>query len=139
MVDVHNQWSLSPEVIHAFTQGDCWRLAEELHRLTGYSLVAVGFEQEEEENLPLSQRCWMHVLNQCPDGTLLDVMGVHDSDSTLEYWAQEYGALINVNTADSQEWADLTQEAERSFPAFDVTHVAHRALSAYQASQEIAC
>lgn len=71
---------LSDEEHEQFTQGDCGDLAAELHRLTGYPIVAMGLRGKNGEVL------WDHIAVRAPDGRVLDVTGIQPQSGTVKAW-----------------------------------------------------
>lgn len=79
--------NIDTDVEDAFTYGDCWRLAKELHDIAGYPIYAIGcaYTGPSETN-----RDWCHMFVALPDGNLLDVRGVWDEEAMLEEWSHLY-------------------------------------------------
>lgn len=63
---------LSPTTVR-FLTGDCHLLAQEIHRRTGWPMVAIVPNDDPSD--------WIHVLVETPAGTLLDVQGEHDAET----------------------------------------------------------
>lgn len=80
-----NQFDFAADVIEAFTEGDCWALAEEVQALTGWDIVAIGMD-DEPHSKPVSERYWEHMANRRPDGLILDITGLHNDKHWLEGW-----------------------------------------------------
>ena len=80
-----NQFKLPVQTLEAFGNGDCWLLADELHKRTGWPLVAVGNEDEWE--VEPDKRGWVHVAVLHPDGRVIDVQGAHNMGEWLDDWA----------------------------------------------------
>lgn len=74
---------LSDEDHEQFTSGDCGDLAAELHRRTGYPVVAMGSQWKNGEIL------WDHVAVRAPDGRILDVTGIQPESGTIAAWHYE--------------------------------------------------
>jgi len=74
---------LSDEEHEQFTQGDCGDLAAELHRLTGYPIVAMGLRGKSGEVL------WDHIAVRAPDGRILDVTGIQPQSGTVKAWGYD--------------------------------------------------
>lgn len=70
--------------MQAFTEGDCWVLAEEVRKMTGWEKVAVGYDDTEEGQKP--DFYWLHVANRLPDGRLLDITGIHSDEEFIDRW-----------------------------------------------------
>jgi hypothetical protein len=77
-------FSFPKETVRAFTEGDCWVLAEEVRKMTGWSKVAVGYDDTEEGQKP--DFYWLHVANRLPDGRLLDITGIHSDEEFIDRW-----------------------------------------------------
>lgn len=92
-------FTFSSEVYEAFTYGDCYRLAKEIHDLTNYPIFAVGcqFDTRSEK-----KRDWCHMVVQIPDGRYADVAGIWDEDDLLNWWGDEYTDCHEL------PWEDLT-------------------------------
>jgi hypothetical protein len=73
---------LSDEDHEAFTQGDCGIFAEELHRQTGYPVVAVGVRGGRLG----PETSWEHIAVRAPDGRILDVTGLQPESETKLAW-----------------------------------------------------
>lgn len=67
------------EIVDAFTNGDCWRLALSLNSLAGLPIYAVC-------SLDCPRDTWCHVFNQLPDGSFIDIMGIHSESEMLSKW-----------------------------------------------------
>lgn len=63
--------------VQRFTEGDCWILAVEIHRLTGWQMQA--FHWGLKEALP----DW-HVWVQTPQGFCLDIEGLHTKEELMK-------------------------------------------------------
>lgn len=77
-------FSFPKETVQAFTEGDCWVLAEEVRKMTGWEKVAVGYDDTEEGQKP--DFYWLHVANRLPDGRLLDITGIHSDEEFIDRW-----------------------------------------------------
>lgn len=122
--------------VEAFNFGDCWRLAAEMHRLTGWQMVAVGVDYE--DGVDLNSRGWAHMAVRTPDGRFADVNGVHTEDEFLDTWREEtstrffqdsddetlqYMEVEDVEVVvfefDVVGWAELTSEQTAYYPEID--------------------
>src|SRR4051812_44968625 len=54
-----NTFGFPAQTLEAFGNGDCWLLADALHKRTGWPLVAVG--DEEQWELEPNKRGWVHI------------------------------------------------------------------------------
>lgn len=68
------------EAEEAFSQGDCWVLARELHRLTGWPLKWAGSRHGDQLT------SWCHIMVQEPGGNFVDISGVHSPEDFTNYW-----------------------------------------------------
>lgn len=75
--------SFPDDVVEAFTEGDCWRLALAIERVYGYEMVFYGNKGELDNT-------WCHALNRLPDGRMVDINGWQTMDSLYD----EYGTMI---------------------------------------------
>jgi hypothetical protein len=67
-------------IIHTFSNADCWALALELHEMTGWDLVGFGEELYEDDD-DIVQRGWVHAAVRTPAGMIVDINGVqHEGD-----------------------------------------------------------
>lgn len=74
-------FNFSPDVVEAFTFGDCWVLAQAIERATGYPLVSATYGKD----------FWIHVGNRLPSGLILDIEGTHAETGWLECWREILG------------------------------------------------
>lgn len=82
---------MTPDLITRYTQGDCYILAGEISRLTGWPVVA--------------SVTYAHVLVKHPSGMLLDISGLHPPG--------EFGDCISYPVCDVSWWAVFPDTAER--------------------------
>ncbi len=92
-----NDYGVPPEVIEAFTCGDCWALAIEIGRLSGWTVVTIAHRDAPDE--------WRHVAVVTPYGKILDVQGVWEVYQWGEFWAHSVGDdwAITEWTAESMQ------------------------------------
>lgn len=64
-----------------FKNGDCWRLAIELHKRTGWPLWVLADECSDEGVLG-----WFHVGVKHPDGRYVDIDGAQSFDELYDAW-----------------------------------------------------
>lgn len=97
-----NDYDFPPEVIEAFTCGDCWALAIEIAQLSGWTAVTIAYRGEPDE--------WRHVAVRTPAGHILDVQGAWDENAWGEFWSNSVGEDWEVTewTATSL-WADCAK------------------------------
>lgn len=96
------------EVQEAYTLGDCWLLAETIHKMTGHPIVTTQWEELEESN-------WSHAGNRLPDGQILDIIGIWSEEEWLEHWHQNddtYHIPREARIMFAKEWnlTDWTEE-----------------------------
>lgn len=106
-----------------FTEGDCWVLAQELHKISGWDIVTAGDDWD-----------WYHAANRLPDGSIIDIMGIWEEKTWLSYWhEQESKFLSAVPELSSKTWtaiefnADiLTNDIERCYPEINASTYAQK-------------
>ena len=124
---------ISEAEVEAFTYGDCWRLAADLHRLTGWQMVAVGVDFQMDT--PLDERGWAHMAVITPNDIVVDVMGATPVEQWLERWRDatltdfwnssdagdlEYGDVdVEDFTFGVEGWAELISGQHTRFPQYD--------------------
>lgn len=99
-------WNPKPATVEAFTEGDCWALAIEIHRLTGYPIIFSS-----SYSRPRDVFGWDHVAVVLPDNRILDVNGVTDSED----WCLRWNTNESIETTNPKEIADLTSDQSRRF------------------------
>jgi len=62
----------------AFTEGDCWELARQIHLTSGYTIVTVGAHEDVSD--------WYHAGNRLPDGRIVDIEGIWQETAWNTYW-----------------------------------------------------
>lgn len=77
--------SLDAEETIAFTKGDCWALALDMHQRYNLPLC---FVIASEAPMPVIDKevWWVHVFNVLPNGLLIDVNGIHTEQEMLSQW-----------------------------------------------------
>ncbi len=104
---------LTLDELEAFTEGDCWALALELHRRGGFPLVMVACARREAEPWELLR--WCHVVVQVGE-LYLDARGLTTGPELLSHWgtvASYYTdplSLIPLPDQDAFEQATCEQE-----------------------------
>lgn len=78
--------------VKAFTDGDCWELARQIHLVSGYTLVTLGSEEEASD--------WYHAAVRLPDGRIVDIEGVWEEMAWLASW----GERMYHNSLVCNEW-----------------------------------
>lgn len=69
-------FNFTPDVIEAFTQGDCWVLSLALAD-HGYPVVTSSF----------GAHWWNHAANMLPSGHIVDITGIHEAKDWSHHWA----------------------------------------------------
>jgi hypothetical protein len=120
--------TFAPEVVEAFTDGDCWELARVIGLEFGLPIVTANIADEPEY--------WHHAANRLPDGTILDIEGVWTEAQWLAVWGERRsdsgGEYITA------EWTNDEWKAEIDDCDFDLMfHVSDSSLDyAYELVQE---
>ena len=96
------------EVQEAFTLGDCWLLAETIHKMTGYPIVTTQWEEPGDSN-------WSHAGIRLPDKRILDIIGIWSEEEWLHHWHQNddtYNIPRETRVMFAKEWnlTDWTEE-----------------------------
>lgn len=87
-----NDFRIAPEVVEAFTFGDCWALALAMTTRTGWSVVTLVSGED-----PMD---WYHCGVHTPEGTILDIQGEWDEQDWVEHWED----FSEVNAACAEYW-----------------------------------
>lgn len=66
--------------VKAFTDGDCWELARQIHLASGYTIVTVGAHEDASD--------WYHAGNRLPDGRIVDIEGIWQEPEWIAYWTE---------------------------------------------------
>lgn len=75
-----NQFNFDYEVVEAFTEGDCWRLAFSLHKKLGYQVFVIT----DEESTNREDMYFGHMVVRNPSsGLFIDVNGEHTDEDLL--------------------------------------------------------
>lgn len=69
----------------AFTYGDCWALALEIHKQQGLP-VAFFIGSETDNDDTNTDVYWVHAFNVLPNGAYLDVKGIHTIEELHDRW-----------------------------------------------------
>lgn len=69
--------------IEAFNYGDCWQLSLVIHDMTGWRLVGVGVEGQDDKG---GYRDWCHIAVLTPDNKVLDINGLQTKEEVLKKW-----------------------------------------------------
>lgn len=97
---------MSEDEVRAFTEGDCWLLAQHVRRLTGLPLVFAN-------PWPKDEGYWEHVGVLVAQDRVLDVEGIHPRSEWVRKWAPLGGTSFEAHT--DEEIADHL-DADRMFP-----------------------
>lgn len=76
------KFTTTTDFISLFTESDCWALALTLHDRTGMPIVLASDGSDAEEK----DMGWTHVGILLPDGSVLDIEGIHDPDAWMDTW-----------------------------------------------------
>lgn len=117
-------WSPRAATVEAFTCGDCWALAVEVRRLTGYPLVFVS-PYAEDHDADLALFGWEHVAVRLPDGNILDVLGPQPP----HVWFPKWNAHAAYTTNDQDEIDYLLDGQTRAYPQANPRATARRILN----------
>jgi hypothetical protein len=70
------EFTFPDNVRRAFSDGDCWVLAQAMYEEAMYPIVtATG-----------TSGMWIHAANLLPDGNIVDVFGVWNADTWVNHW-----------------------------------------------------
>lgn len=106
--------------IDTYTAGDCWWLARALYDLGAGALTIVADRQLNDH--------WRHMLVTTPEGTLLDIEGLHSPCELVDRYGDASGWVIR--TVSEQEWEHMVKH--QSLPRdseSQVRDVAHELLT----------
>lgn len=132
--------NIDTDVEDAFTFGDCWCLAKELHDIAGYPIYAIGcaYTGPNETN-----RDWCHMFVALPDGNFLDIRGVWDEEAMLEEWSPLYDYCEHEEESSDHGcldfwavriWEDATMLQAPSYPEEDAQQAARYVLAELDAA-----
>lgn len=115
-----NQLGFDPDVIRAFTRGDCWRLSLDLHNKLGYPVhVVTDLEIVLNDN---PSAFFHHMVVENPvTGKFIDVDGEHTEAQLLS----QYGETSD-NTVIHEVTSDLSRSLDSiaAFAEFDASLLA---------------
>ena len=134
-------WAPTEETVDVYTNGDCWFLALELHRLTGFPMIFsastwliddITGPEGYTEDWADSVFAWDHVGIELPDGRILDVNGPED----IEDWMCLWSTGDSISTADPDRIATLLKDdaggsLKRLYPKHNARALARRMLNAF--------
>lgn len=125
---VDGQGQVTEAAVERFNTTDCWQLAKALHDVTGWPMVAVGYEVEDAPGIG-----WSHLLVRRPDGKLVDVEGAHEEGPVLD----RFGPIVEQD--DDNLEADLIEIPVSGFEAMlHVDPVAADAAEVRQVARAVA-
>lgn len=127
---LQNQFDFAADVIEAFTEGDCWALAEEVQKLTGWDIVGLG--TADEAGRSASERYWEHMAVRRPDGSILDITGLHGERGWLEGWNSGFVRNTVVFEANDPAYREEMIRSYRKSPS----HWAKRLLASAEVAEE---
>lgn len=73
-------FAFTPDVITAFTEGDCWELARQINMIAGHTIVTASSSTSD---------AWYHAANMLPDGRIVDIEGIWSEAVWLKKWQGE--------------------------------------------------
>lgn len=114
-------FNFPPDVIRAFTQGDCNFLAWTLHAKYGYPLVHFFDEGD--------PYWWTHFACELPDRAVFDIKGIYSFEAAQHLW----GDILVGDSPAVFACADTVRVNPRQFPSYDLDQYAeqvHLAVSA---------
>lgn len=104
LMKIHEKFSFDPDVVQAFTEGDCAHLAIAVKKLTGWDLIA-HYDSSDFENA--DEMPWDHFAVILPSGEILDITGIHNEASFRQQWnlfgPRSFIAIINDEDIDKME------------------------------------
>lgn len=118
----------------AFTYGDCWLLARALCNITGWQMVAVGNTGGKASGV---LRDWVHMAVRTPQGTIVDISGIHEDKGILDAWSEQFSFMsseqgdMEVFDVTPEDWFGLTEEQCQMYPEVDPHSTAQRLLAHY--------
>lgn len=134
-------WKPSPAEISQYTEADCWILAQELHRLTGWPYAAITDSSEDINGNPtftendIVRYGWVHLGVLTSDGNFLDIRGTQSIGEALDHWdmlqADIYECELDVTTISCHEAENklsLTTLAKTSLQKKDAEAIAKNML-----------
>jgi hypothetical protein len=124
----HYSFHLDPELIEAFSLGDCWHLAKMLESLTGWEVHALSYDAELALTEPEAVE-WEHMVVRHPSGYLVDITGVYTDEALLERWFADRRHIDDQHAAiHPAEGAGFLVGCRRSY-RIDAVAVAHRIIA----------
>ena len=115
----------------AYTQGDCWALAQELRRLTGWQVWVVA--QRQGDSADPHPDHWSHMLVRTPQGEFLDIEGVRSASDLLSLYAVA-GQESFLAPVPAGRLARFVSRQSRFYPSMALTPTALRLLAEYRGS-----
>lgn len=97
-------FDLDQYLVEAYTSGDCWMLAHQIHDITGWDVVALG-EPDDTQNNP-AKLDWYHMANLLPDGRVLDINGIHNQHDVMREWIGESETAVITTLNDKSHLDD---------------------------------
>lgn len=115
----------TPEEIEAFTDGDCWHLALQMHKMTGAPVVFAN-------PVPETDEYWEHVGLLISPRRVLDIEGITPIHLWREKWADDYETkgvtYMRTQTADIKF---LVSEQDRFFSHISSRKTARKLLKTH--------
>lgn len=113
----------TPDEIMVFTEGDCWKLAYELHQ-RGVGQIVGAVERDDPD-------FWYHMAVELEDGTFLDAFGISTRQQFIDRWSEftksTAAAIASYSLENPSRWEELVMDQECDFSSpEDVQEVADK-------------
>ena len=69
---------ITDEEADVFSNGDCWRLANDIHKKHGYDYALFYVVVDEDDDKRSQDEGWFHMANFTPEGDIIDVSGTKE-------------------------------------------------------------
>lgn len=118
-----NQFGFERKVIEAFTEGDCWRLAFDLHEKLNYPVFVITDLETSLGDRPSMYFGHMFVQNPIT-GKFLDVNGEHTEDELLmSDWGVDDGIPVFIDVTDD---LNIDQASHSYYSNFNSSSIADK-------------
>lgn len=71
-----------------FSNGDCWRLANDIHKKHGYDYALFYVVVDEDDDKRSQDEGWFHMANFTPEGDIIDIRGVKGEGDAYSEWSE---------------------------------------------------
>lgn len=78
-------FTYSAQEIEAFTEGDCWELAQSVSALSDYPVVTIAHDEHAYD--------WYHAGNTLPSGLIVDIEGIWTESAWLSVWSDRVASF----------------------------------------------